>query len=205
MSGAKASPSDDTDVRTEVLETIERGLITFTKELVDGAENEFLTQRVNDIMSILKRSSTYFLNEVSAVPSDHLFNTIYAGIEDETRTLEYLLFSPSDAAILDIRKALGIGTLLNAPLEHRKGIRVALNVSHAIRFVYSQRPNVNTDLPPLAGYVTAEVLTVILKHPDREEAITGYVRDRKLVSDEISPQHLEEYLSGTAPLAEGML
>lgn len=196
---------DESEVRAEALETIERGLITFTKGLVDGAENEFLAQRVDGIMYQLHRASTYFLNEISAVPSDHVFNTIYAGIDDETRTLEYLLFSPSDVAILDIRKALGIKTLLDAPLDQRKGLRTALNVSHTIRFIYSQRPNVNLDLPPLAGYVTAEVLPVILQYPDREEAIISYVRDRKLISDEIIPAHLEEYLSGTAPLAEGML
>jgi hypothetical protein len=200
----KINPGDY-EVRSEALATIERGLITFTRELVEGAENEFLSHRVNEIMSQLKRVSTSFLTEAASVPSSKIFNTIYAGIDDETRTLEYLLFSPSDVAIMDIKKALGVKTLLDTPLDQRKGLRVALNVSHAIRFVYSQRSGTDTGQPPHAGFVTAEVLSVILQHPDREEAITSYVRERGLVSDEISPEHLDEYLSETPPLAAGML
>jgi hypothetical protein len=193
------------EVRIEALGAIERGLIRFTTGLMEGAENEFLTERVKEIMSHLKRVSTSFLIEATSVPSDHVFNTIYAGIEDETLMLEYLLFSPSDVAIFDIRKALGVKTLLDAPLDQREGIRTALGVSHAIRFVHSQRPFAEIGRTPSAGFVTAAVLTVILQHPNREEAIISYVKERNLVSDEISPEHLDEYLTGTAPLAEGML
>lgn len=205
MTTADDAPLTDSEARTEALEIILRGLTTFTRWLVDGAENEFLAGRVEEIMSRLQHASTLFLIEITVIPSDNLFNTIFGGIDDETRTLEYLLFSPSDVAIMDIRKALGVETLLDAPLEQREGLRTALAVSHAIRFVNSQRPDTDPARPPRAGFVTAAVLAVILQYPDREEAIVSYVRDRNLVSDEIVPEHLDEYLSGTAPLAEGML
>lgn len=203
MNRSDMNPLGDAESRAEALEIIERGLIKFTKELMDGAENEFLSGRVKGIMIDLHKASTYFLVEIAVIPSSDIFNTLYAQIDDETRTLEYLLFSPSDVAILDIRKALGAESLLDTPLEQREGLRTALNISHTMRFEYSQRTNIVP--PPPAGYVTAEVLAVILQHPDREDAIISYVKERGLVSDEISPKHLDEYLSGTAPLAAGML
>jgi hypothetical protein len=196
---------DDAEVRAEALESIERGLIEFTTGLMEGAENEFLAGRVKEIMSRLQYASSYFLTEITVVPSGDLFNNVFGGIEDETMMLEYMLFSPSKVAILDIRKALGVENLLDTSLEQRKGLRTALNVSHTIRFVHSQRSGTDAARPPHAGFVTAEVLSVILQHPDREEAIASYVRERNLVSDEIIPELLNEYLTGTAPLAAGML
>lgn len=199
------TPSD-AEVRAELLETIKGGLTTFTEELLlDGAEIRFLTKRVDEIMSHLQRASTYFLNEITVVPSDKIYNTLAHGIEDEKLILEYLLLSPSKAAILDIREALGVDSLIDAPLEQREALRAALYISHAIRFMHSQRPNVALDIPPLAGYVTADVLAVILKHPDRGEAILDYVKERDLISDEVDPDRLTEYLNGPSALAAGTL
>lgn len=197
---------NDAEVRAELLETIKRGLMTFTEErLLEGAEIRILAKRVDEIMAHLQRASTYFLNEIAVVPSDKIYNTLSAGIDDEKLILEYLLFSPSKAAILDIRKALGVGYLIDAPLEQREALRAALYISHAIRFMHSQRPNVALDIPPLAGYVTADVLAVILQHPDRGDSILDYVKERNLISDEVDPGRLTEYLNGPSALAAGTL
>jgi hypothetical protein len=58
---------------------------------------------------------------------------------------------------------------------------------------------------PDAGYITKEVVELVLKYPDREADIISYMNDRNVFSTEIDVEYLTMFLEEQRPLSGGVL
>jgi hypothetical protein len=89
--------------------------------------------------------------------------------------------------------------------EQYEGVKAALGVSVAARNI-SMRRGAPPDSPrPDEGYVTEEVVGLILQHADREAEIINYMMDRDVFSTEIDVAYLTMFLEEQRPLSGGVL
>lgn len=197
---------NDAAVRAVALDEITTGI----RDLVrDRGAIRSLSQTtldlIENLVEELNHASTFFLTKIRHIEPREIVTNLMDGIDDEALQLDYFLYSPFHEAVMDIRATLGVPDLVSTDPRLHEGIRAALNVSVEARNI-SMRRGAPPDAPrPDSGYITKEVVDLILKHPDREHDVIRYMVDRNLISTEMDVDYLTLLLEEQRPLKGGVL
>lgn len=199
--------TNDAAVRTAALDEITTGIRDLVKqqEEANGPLTKTTLDWIDKLIVDLNHASTFFLSKIRHIEAKEIVTNLMDGIDDENLQLDYFLYSPFHEAVMDIRATLGVPDLVSTGPERYEGVKAALSVSFEARNI-SMRRGAPPDSPrPDEGYVTKEVAELILKHPDRESDIIGYMVERNVISTEIDVENLTMFVNGERPLAGGIL
>jgi hypothetical protein len=198
---------NDGGIRDAALDQITTGIRDFVKkqEEAHGSMTKTTLDRIDKLVVDLSHASTFFLSKIDQIKPQIIITNLMDGIDDEALQLDYFLYSPFHEAVMDIRVTLGVPDLISTGPEMYEGIKAALSVSVEARNVFMRRGAPPDSPRPDEGYVTKEVVELILKHPHREADIIIYMNDRKVFSTEIDVEYLTMFLEEQRPLSGGVL
>ena len=168
-----------------------------------GNTSNMLTDKIVEAIGRLPGYSTTVLQELSAVDPMRLIGILFDGTCDETLLREYIMYSPAERAIVGLRQAFGLESLLTEDAEQRAVFSAAMNIWHAGHVIKVKRDGAIA--ATIAVNVTSEIAEVIASNAHREQDIIDFIKDRNLTAAEIDAGHLRECLAGTAALSMGTL
>lgn len=184
-------------------------LILAEEEYKDRSGTDFLPKKLDELITSVTQVNTSLLHEMAAADIATVTKIIWHGIASETLVSEQLMYplasEQNSMAFEDIRFALGIDDLTMLHEKYHAGVMASLRISVFLIDAYLDRVHEEWVLPG-AGFVTSELAHLILEYADREESILEYLKDRRVISDEVDTEHLRGYLNAASPsLADGHL
>jgi hypothetical protein len=179
------------------------------EEYKDRSGTDFLPKKLDELITSLTQVNTTLLHEMAAADIATVTKLIWHGIGNETLVSEQLMYpldsDQNSTAFEDIRHALGVDDLTTLHEKYHAGVMASLRTSVFLIDAYLDRVHEEWVLPD-AGFVTADLAHLILEHADREATILEYLKDRRVLSDEVDTEHLRGYLNAASPsLADGHL